>query len=301
MKREASTATTALVTVAASLAVTGALCYLWSRPKQSCSGKSKQPSNETNGVNRITSSTLQTGSFGSGEIEAAAIADAICRNSTSLDLSGGMISLLEAGALQQALRISRSLDLVQETSDDEKVAALPKDLLRNSTLASLYLYSNKAAHIGADSLATALLRKETLMTLDLGRSSLGDRAAVALAEALRYNSTLESLCLYFNDIGQVGAAAIADALHQNSSLAALNLSDNEIGHVGVTALAAALHHNTTLAMLYLNRTGIGDVGARAVADALQSNSGLVGLDLSGNKIGRDGAAALAAALHHNST
>ncbi|GBG35257.1 Hypothetical Protein FCC1311_114802 [Hondaea fermentalgiana] len=71
---------------------------------------------------------------------------------------------------------------------------------------------------GATALANALVKNESLQSLNLWSNKIGAEGARALANALASNESLQTLDLDWNNIGLEGAAALANALVKNESL-----------------------------------------------------------------------------------
>ena len=200
-------------------------------------------------------------------------------------------TIVLAEILQHKYR-SRELKLYASKNG---LMSLAKALYRNSTIHTLYLYSNDIDESGAVSLSQTLHHNSTLSELQLGNNRIGDKGAIALSQTLHHNSTLSELQLGNNRIGDKGAIALSESLYQNSTLKFIGLSWNGIGDIGAIALAQSLHQNSTLQILNLSQNSIGDEGAIALAQSLHQNSTLQILNLSGNSISGEGAVSLARA------
>ena len=207
-------------------------------------------------------------------------------------------------ALVLALRVNTSLtslDLRDNSIDDEGASSLSEALRVNTSLTSLYLSHNYFEHEGARSLSEALRVNTSLTSLDLSVNSIGAEGASSLSEALRVNTSLTSLDLSVNSIGDEGASSLSEALRMNTCLTSLHLSVNSIGDEGASSLSEALRMNTCLTSLHLSVNSIGDEGASSLSEALRVNTSLTSLDLSSNSIGVEGASSLSEALRVNTS
>ena len=223
---------------------------------------------------------------------------------SSLDLAENSIDNEGANSLAQALRVNislSSLDLAENSIDNEGANSLAQALRVNTSLSSLDLSRNSIGNEGANSLAQALRVNTSLSSLDLAENSIGYEGANSLAQALRVNTSLSSLDLAYNSSGNEGANSLAEALRVNTSLSSLDLSRNSIGNEGANSLAQALRVNTSLSSLGLACNSSGNEGANSLAEALRVNTSLSSLDLAWNSIGNEGANSLAQALTVNTS
>mmetsp|Transcript_27612 Transcript_27612/g.58357 ORF Transcript_27612/g.58357 Transcript_27612/m.58357 type:complete len:871 (-) Transcript_27612:119-2731(-) len=235
------------------------------------------------------------------------VAEALTPNPTELDLFLANIGDAGAKELSIALKLRDStlqtIDLGSNRIGDLGAKDLASALKRNTTLRELELWKNQIGNDGVRELAKALSVNLTLKKINLSWNSFGDEGAKALAAALTVNSTLEEMGLNAvrcgDRIGLEGALALAAALKVNQTLLAINLDGNQIGNEGAKELADALRVNSTLERIQLYHTNIGNEGAKHLASALKVNSTLRKIDLGDNQIGDEGAKELAAALMAN--
>ncbi|CAO3572889.1 unnamed protein product [Mortierella alpina] len=190
-----------------------------------------------------------------------------------------------------------TLELPDNSIDDNGAQMLAEELQTNSTLVTLDLASNNISSHGAQALAKVLTTNTTLTTLALQGNRIGYSGMVALAPL---RETI-SLCLYGNSIKEYGFQKLSDALNGIFSGTSMDLSESYIGDDGTQALAEVLQANKTLITVDLKLNGIAESGAQALAVALKTNETLTTLNLGGNSIGDDGAKALAVALKTNET
>ncbi|CAM4892110.1 unnamed protein product [Rotaria socialis] len=212
-----------------------------------------------------------------------------------------------------------SLKFMALTDVDMEIVAYYA-ILRNATLTTLDISSNKIGADGAKQLANALANNKTLTTLNLLFNEIGEDGAKHLADALANNKTLTTLNIAWNKIGNEGAGYLANALDNSKTLTTLDISSNKIGADGAKQLANTLANNKTLTTLNLLFNEIGEDGAKHLADVLANNKvtlnqsspiayivnillmqTLTTLNIAWNKIGNEGAGYLANALDNNKT
>ena len=169
-----------------------------------------------------------------------------CRTNTRIT----QISNTGAAALAQALcqnSTLKGLDLSNNSISNAGTVALAQALCCNSTLEELHLSNNSSSDAGAVALGQALHHNSTLMELVLSKNQISNAGVVVIAEALHHNSTLKHIYLSNNSISDAGAIALAQGLCHNSTLWRLNLSGNDgIGEKGTCKLIQALDVNRSM-------------------------------------------------------
>jgi Ran GTPase-activating protein (RanGAP) involved in mRNA processing and transport len=145
-----------------------------------------------------------------------------------------------------------SLDLSQNTIQDDGATCLALALQTNTTLKALILSETKLTQQSCNFFAAALALNRTLERLNLADNNIGNQGCVGLAEVLKINKSMRSLNLYGIKTGSVGIMAMSRAMEENSSLFQLNLSGNEDkGGKCCQALEKMVTHNTKLKHLWL--------------------------------------------------
>lgn len=145
-----------------------------------------------------------------------------------------------------------SLDLSQNSIQDDGATSLALALHSNASLKALMLSETKLTKQSCDFLATALAINRTLERLNLADNNIGNQGCAGLAEVLKINTSLKSLNLYGTKTGSVGIMAMSRAMEENSSIVQLNLSGNEDkGEKCCQALEKMVRNNTKLKHLWL--------------------------------------------------
>ena len=125
-----------------------------------------------------------------------------------------------------------------------------------------------------------ILKHSSVRTLYVGHNRIGATGVRALVEASLYAGSLQILSLYGNDLGNEGARTVA-VLLPSIRLISLDLSRNSIGDEGALALAAGLRASH-LRDLLLSDNNISDVAGVALARSVHENARIECLDLQGN-------------------
>ncbi|KAG7364686.1 leucine rich repeat LRR-containing protein [Nitzschia inconspicua] len=186
------------------------------------------------------------------------IANAVATNSKLLLLSlhTNFLGISSATAFANILGDQKcqleSLDLSQNSIQDEGGTSLALALHNNTKLKSLLLAETKVTKQTCDFFAMALAVNKTLERLSLADNILGDQGCVKLAEAIKINSSLKSLNLSWTKTASVGIMAMSRAMELNSSIVQLNLSRNKDKEGKCCqALETMVRHNTKLKHLWL--------------------------------------------------
>jgi Ran GTPase-activating protein (RanGAP) involved in mRNA processing and transport len=125
------------------------------------------------------------------------------RNTTTIFTSTKKISEAEGIAIAHALaRNTTLLDLYLNNCNitDYVVKAIARALGQNNTLTELHLQGNNIGDDGAIAIGKALKINRTLTFIDLAYNNIGIRGTLAIAEALETNEIIELVDLAFNNI-----------------------------------------------------------------------------------------------------
>ena len=262
--------------------------------------------------------TLSYGGNSIGEMEAAALRDALKENTSlsTLNLWGNLIECANAGTVIEAV----------------------KDHPRISTFS---LQFNKIRCPGTCRVAELLECNPHITSLSLGDNEIKDEGILRLARAIKYNESLVNLSMWSNAIGAPGTkrlcgamgAEYAHGLYEgvrvekrhggsqdrgvvrsvndfiqrcdvvmadgsvrekvpigdlrvdpveratNRSIRTLNLEHNQFGEFGAASLANMLCHNTSLTVIEISNNAIGDEGARSIANMLPGTKTLRNLQV----------------------
>ena len=136
--------------------------------------------------------------------------------------------------------------VVAENIEDayDKISTLVEAFKINSTITSLNIEEDSIDDEGVIVLAEALKTNFTITKVNLSRNIIGDKGATALAEALLTNSTFTELDLSGNRIGDKGACVLAEALKINSTVTRLNIDNNDISNeITIDNVMHELHIN----------------------------------------------------------
>jgi Ran GTPase-activating protein (RanGAP) involved in mRNA processing and transport len=180
------------------------------------------------------------------------------------------------------------------------VQSVCKALLKNNTLESLDLDSNKFTPPAVNLLFETLHHVDSLKEISLRANDLDGSIAPAISKALEVGH-LQVLNLRRNRLGDVGVSRIAQALEHCQTLEKLYLSSNRIGNVGCANVCACLAKNTSVKRIGLDMNNIEDDGAKSFADMLKINRTLLHADMSMNEFVGPGCCALADAMQLNPT
>lgn len=241
---------------------------------------------------------------------AAALAEAlkVNKNLTTLRLAdnhlGGSGCKVLCEALLQNHSTFRELDLSENHlgGADGALARAPLAkllALKNGSLHSLFLRSNKLADQDAMSLAGALEVNRTVTFLDISNNLIGEKGGLAFGSLLHTDTKLKELNLGWNQLRSKGAAAIADGLRANSLVEVVNLGWNGLGDDGCTYIGEALANTATLVEIILSCNGAGTRGAVGVAEGMKVNESLASLEMDSNNINEEGGQAMKDALIAN--
>ena len=181
------------------------------------------------------------------------------------------LKILVEGAI---LRKQCTRLFLKETALTSKGATFVADgLYQNKTLKELFLFHNRVADLGAQSLARALSFNQNSMLecLSLGRNYISDQGAQFLAEMLKTNQTLKELWLSCNRIGDAGVRALVDALRtENKTLIILSLDWNPlISDASVDPLIAMFQVNQSLKKLDIASCNLSSSGKAKLLKALK--------------------------------
>jgi len=81
---------------------------------------------------------------------------------------------------------------------------------------------------GTEKISNSLLRNTSLKTFNIASNKIGDNGATSISNSLITNTSLAHLDLRFNLISDNGAISISNSLIKNTSLTHLNLHGNSI-------------------------------------------------------------------------
>ena len=129
--------------------------------------------------------------------------------------SGYLSKLLQMGCIS-ALNLNGNDDLL-----DKGVKCISEQLLNNTSLKELDVYTCGVTASGIGDIATALMTNKSLEVLNVGGNAIYDDGIQQLAHALRFNQALKSLNLACCGMTDIGLQHIADSLQQNTSLTEL--------------------------------------------------------------------------------
>ena len=185
--------------------------------------------------------------------------------------------------LMKAIFRSRNLIRlsISEERYDDSWQRIGEELIGNSTLTCLELFSNYLGEIGGVRIGEGLALNSTLTFLDLYNNQLGESAGVKIGEALAVNSTLTRLELCSNSLGEVGGRGIGEGLAVNSTLTWLDLSENMLGESAGVKIGEALAANSTLSLLNLSDNKFGNLTRRSIVGGFAVNPSLTSLCLPG--------------------
>lgn len=102
-------------------------------------------------------------------------------------------------------------------------------LMRNSTITSLDLRSNKISAFSGPFLERLLNDKHQIVSINLASNQLGDSGALSIARSLPYMQQLSHLDVRSNNIGEPGLVALAESLSLASNLQVFLLWGNNFG------------------------------------------------------------------------
>jgi Ran GTPase-activating protein (RanGAP) involved in mRNA processing and transport len=159
--------------------------------------------------------------------QAAALADALCHNTTLQELH------IEDNAMNEV-----------------ELLALTPIFRHNTSLERFSLVGNNIGDLEAISFAEAMCDNSAATNLNylaLNENCIGEFGAEALAEMLRECKTMKSLSLTNNEIDDLGAMHIANAISQSRTIEEIHLDENiNIGIEGEEALLRSLRRNMSL-------------------------------------------------------
>jgi len=127
--------------------------------------------------------------------------------------------------------------------EDELISSV----MANSTPTTLNLRDNSIENNRGQALAEALTTNSTLASLDLDSNSIGPNGAQALAEAVKTISTLTTLNLSCNATGDDGAQALSEALKTFESSGGKSIIESAICSVDYKKISS---HTSLLALLF---------------------------------------------------
>jgi len=132
-------------------------------------------------------------------------------------------------------------------------------------------------------LCAQLMKNTSVLSLNIGSNRLKSPGANAVAELLKENTPLQELIMSTNEIGDGGANELAGGFFGNSTLLTLGLKSNGISAEGCVALCDALHNNRSLSQLDLGSNTIHEEGIEAILRLLRVNSCIVEIGIEGIK------------------
>lgn len=179
--------------------------------------------NATENGTAVTGAVNDDGGASSSSLSASVAAEAVKR---LVDVLSNKV-MLGHPTIREISLCSNSL------SDMSSIGRALANASRDSTtLTSLNLFDNSINDEGARELAKMLKVNRSLTKLDLFNNEIGDDGCAAIADALRRNTSLASLDLRWNVITERGANAIERAIREsNYALQDIHLG----GNCGVSA------------------------------------------------------------------
>eukprot|EP00985_Skeletonema_marinoi_P006169 scaffold2682_cov90-Skeletonema_marinoi.AAC.2 len=208
---------------------------------------------------------------------------AICHvNLAYCSLAGGSAIV---DKILAACKSCDSLKIGHEDFDTESVALVAKFIGKKNSITSISLTGAVIDNDNKKLLTDALVKNKTIESLSLQSNKLQLPGIIRNTKKMTKSlSRLTRLDLSHNRLPLTGAKMMASFLESaKCKLITLIMSNNHLTTKGVNVLLPALKKNATLKELDLSRNWLTDQCVPAVVDMLRSNSTLLKFYLTGNK------------------
>lgn len=167
--------------------------------------------------------------------------------------------------------IGVSSELENDTSLNNNINSLTKNLIINSNLIGLNLAQNNLGSIGAKLICEVIVNNKRIKWLNISSNDIGDEGAYHIGDTLRTNESLKWLELNDNKICAYGVKKIAESLIINKCLKKLEIGNNNSTDIGIISLAQMIDINNSLDWLDVSSNKITIVGVKMLFKALSEN------------------------------
>ncbi|KAK1732513.1 leucine-rich repeat protein [Skeletonema marinoi] len=241
-------------------------------------------------ANNTTLSTLNISHTNiESEDTAKALAKALKKHPAICNVNLAYCSLAGGSAVVDkilaACKSCDSLKIGHEDFDKESVALVAKFIGKKHSLTSFSLTGAAIDNDNKQLLSDALVKNKTIESLCLHSNKLQLPGIIRNTKKITKSlSRLTRLDLSHNSLPLTGAKMMASFLESaKCKLITLVMSNNHLTTKGANVLLPTLKKNTTLQELDLSRNWLTDQCVPAVVDMLRNNSTLLTFDLTGNK------------------